>query len=459
MSIEDSSDRACKQNALNLIKLQLKTISSQTSEEISSSNDSDIDFDKKIDWSSLNTAHLKSKFLNPIIQHISNYLKKYGPDNARNILYELKNTNLIEKELLDAETLEYMHFISTNSHLIQAFNIAPTKLVQTQILSLIPKTFSSNTIRLAIPEVNRYQITIARSHADSNGPGFIFEKNPINRERLEKYSLEYFLEFIIGEDLLHDVAYGTRVLKTAVGKIVIPDVIRQTSNSNVIALYHKNCEEQNIKPLSRTTCFKILNKCTASFRKSLKGLDSMKVDGLNAFEKLEEIVDNLESLGMDKKQSIYLSNQINSGRNYLKFKFRKNLNKSSICADHCINFALSEFKNKNASKTIHPLGTECDHEHIRNCKECLNIEKLINNIECAIAYLVSDVLQKKRILYYLKKSRENIIEWKHHIIRGFNQDIIKYKQLDQIKDKPTESLLVSNQISASEKIKNIGKHD
>ena len=38
--------------------------------------------------------------------------------------------------------------------------------------------------------------------------------------------------------------------------------------------------------------------CSASFRKSLNGLDSMKVDGLNAFDKLEEIIDCLESLGM-----------------------------------------------------------------------------------------------------------------------------------------------------------------
>jgi hypothetical protein len=32
-----------------------------------------------------------------------------------------------------------------------------------------------------------------------------------------------------------------------------------------------------------------------------------------------------------------------------------------------------------------------------------------------------------------------VLEWKHHIIRGFNQDIIKYQQLEEIKDEIKEN--------------------
>jgi hypothetical protein len=32
-----------------------------------------------------------------------------------------------------------------------------------------------------------------------------------------------------------------------------------------------------------------------------------------------------------------------------------------------------------------------------------------------------------------------VLEWKHHIIRGLNQDIIKYKQLEEIKDEIKEN--------------------
>ena len=58
-----------------------------------------------------------------------------------------------------------------------------------------------------------------------------------------------------------------------------------------------------MKHLSKTTCYRILDKCTASFRKSMKGLDSMKNDGLNGFEKLEKIVESIDSLGFDKERS------------------------------------------------------------------------------------------------------------------------------------------------------------
>ncbi len=47
-----------------------------------------------------------------------------------------------------------------------------------------------------------------------------------------------------------------------------------------------------MKPLSRTTCFKVLNKCAASMRKSQQGLDSMKVDGINGFQKLKQILES-----------------------------------------------------------------------------------------------------------------------------------------------------------------------
>ena len=195
---------------------------------------------------------------------------------------------------------------------------------------------------MSVMPVSEYQIKKARRHAFVKGNGSIFVKEPIYRNRINPEVLEFFIQFIIGEDFLQDVAYGTRNLKTANGTETIPNVIRLLSNSRIVSFYLQECNDRKMKALSERSCFKVLKKCGASFRKSLRGLDSMKVDGINGFEKLEHIVESLESNGLEKVSSTNLKSRINLGLNYLKFGYRKHLEISSECADHCVSFALSE---------------------------------------------------------------------------------------------------------------------
>jgi hypothetical protein len=445
MSIEESvqNDQQIKKRKINHV--HYKDISSQTDGEITSSG-SDIDFQNDYEWSDLKTTYSKNKILNPIINRITGVLREFGK-NAINILFEIKNRSLIEKEICkspeEKKKLACEEFKLKNKLLIDAFDNEPCKKVQTQILSLINfKDFTKETIMSVIPQVTEWQIKTALFHANSKGPGTLFEKKEIFRERIDPHRLNHFLEFIVGEEFLHDVSYGTRVLKTAMGKLVIPNVIRLTTNSRLINLYFEECSHQNMKPLSKTSCFKILNKCTASFKQSMKGLDSMKVDGLNGFDKLEEIVETLEPLGLSKEKSLELNRLIVLSCNYLKFKYRKNLKVSSTCADHCVSFALSELNEKDISKSnkVHEFGVECEHEHTRNCKDCLSIEDLFKEIDLAINSLVLDESLKKKLIHHLEKSKESVLEWKHHIIRGFNQDIIKYQQLEEIKDEIMENI-------------------
>jgi hypothetical protein len=368
---------------------------------------------------------------------------------------------IIEKIIYDSEEkLQQETFRYKYKHLIEAFD-QTSKQVRVQLLSLIDDQFSKKTIMSVMPHVTEFQLRTARLHAKNNGVGTLFVKQEIFREKINPLRLDHFLEYIVGEDFLHDVSYGTRILKTTVGNIVVPDVMRMTSNTNLINLYHENCRDQSMTPLSKTTCFKILNKCSASFRKSMKGLDSMKVDGLNSFDKLEEIVKTLDSLGLNKEKSLNLSRLIVSCCNYLKFKFRKNLKISSFCADHCINFALSEIidVNKKETNKIHKLGIECDHNHTLECNDCLSIDTLFREIDFEIINLTKDGSEIKQLSHYLSQCKEHIKEWKHHIIRGFNQDLIKYKQLDEIKDKDEEPHIVPENTDNfnSLKIKNKGK--
>ncbi len=139
-----------------------------------------------------------------------------------------------------------------NFQLIEAFYFAHNNHLKIQVLSLIPTTFKYETIKAAIPEVTDYLIKIARKHAFTAGPGALVEKKPTFRNKLNQHQLDYFLEFFTGEDFLHDVAHGNRVLKTAMGNNVIPDVVRTCTNSRIIDLYQKNCVEESIAPLSKS---------------------------------------------------------------------------------------------------------------------------------------------------------------------------------------------------------------
>jgi len=410
-------------------------------------------------WKEADTPYKKNKLLDKIVKKICGYLEEYQPDTI-NILFEILNLHLLEKEFLPKQKLDIENFKKFNKQLILAYNFAPNNRMRAQILSIIVSSDFKHSIIQTVLGATDYQIRIAKKHSSKVGPGGILEKKMITREKIKPQVLSYFLEYLEGEDLLHDVAYGTRTLKTVLGKIVIPEGVRQTSNSNLIRMYHDHCQEQGMEYLSRTTCFKILNKCSASFRTSLKGLDSYKAEGLEAFDKLEEIVEALESVKIGQERSSYLKNLIETCRNYLKYKFRKNLKKNCECSDHCVDFALSEFEEK-STDIIHELGIKCDHNHKRDCLDCLSVENLFNELDFDIKRLIKDDLQSKKLQYYSKLSRERIFEWKYHIIRGFNQDIIKYSQLEEIKDENSSSLndpvnLASNTVRI-EKINNKGK--
>jgi hypothetical protein len=186
------------------------------------------------------------------------------------------------------------------------------------------------------------------------------------------------------------------------------------------------CKDESLASLGKSTCFKILDKCSASFRKSMQGLDNMKADGLDSFDKLESLIQTLANFGLNQNEFKQLKNSIDSIRNYLKFNYIKNLSKSCICSDHCVNYALSDDKNGF-------LAIKCEHLHERNCEKCNTLDALFDMIQNNINLLINDSEFKKIQTQYLKNSKEKIIEWKFHIIRNWNQDIIKYKLLNDLK--------------------------
>lgn len=99
-----------------------------------------------------------------------------------------------------------------------------------------------------------------------------------------------------------DMPFRERTLKLSDGEsITVPDVIRNIIPSRIISQYFSYCKEtiddDEFQPLGASSLFAILNKCSASMRKSLAGLDTFSCDGSTAFDQLQKLCDDMAIYG------------------------------------------------------------------------------------------------------------------------------------------------------------------
>lgn len=259
-----------------------------------------------------------------------------------------KLNDIVDSKLIGKLELEIDKLTKENETLLSAYKNAYSSSLRTQLLSLVPESYSLKAIQIVFG-VSEYQIKIARKHA-LDKMGMIVEKNIYYRNRLDSGTLSQFIDFITSPDYLHDVAFGDRLLKTQIsGTICIPDSIRLAPHIKIVDDYFKAFKEEELPTLGRSTCFKILKNCAASFKKSFQGLDNVMADGLDAFDKLETILKTLQTtFKLSNENYKVLHDIIDSSQCYIKWKFRHNLSIYNECADHCVSFALSQ---ENSPKT------------------------------------------------------------------------------------------------------------
>lgn len=181
--------------------------------------------------------------------------------------------------------------------LMEAYSIASTKNVRTQILSLYAYRYSVKTLqRIHEPyaKLTEWQIKCARAHARDCGPGSLVETSPSHQVCLPPAKLDHFLDFVNRPYFYQDVAFGTRKLRLSSGEnITMPNVIRKVTRATMVKQYLQFCEEEQFEPLNRATLFRVLEVREASQQKSLSGLDNIAGDGSAGFERLDRVVMNL----------------------------------------------------------------------------------------------------------------------------------------------------------------------
>jgi hypothetical protein len=292
------------------------------------------------------------------------------------------------------------------------------------------------------------------------------ERSPIKRYTDDQ--LAHFIAFIQSPHITTDIPFGERKLKLSSGeKITVPDVIRNIIPSRIIAQYLAYCKEtvdgEEFKPLASSSLFAILQKCTASTRKSLAGLDNFSSDGATAFDQLRTLCDEMAAYGkhcvrlslssiterflipivsgVKPEDVVYLKQALHDGRNYLKLDFKTHVSISSTIADHCSSFALSDSAHSSWQQS-------CPHEHedecvctkrifnqtivsFCRCESCLRLRKTFARLRHILernTNISNDI--RDRLIYRLDHNIQLIVEWKKHLLRTVHQDNARKNILD-----------------------------
>ena len=172
----------------------------------------------------------------------------------------------------------------------------------------------------------------------------------------------------------------------------MPNIIRTVTRSTMIAQYFAFCEDDGFQPLSRATMYRVLKVREASQRKCLQGLDNVSADGAEGFQRITQIVEQLEQgYGVSKDWCSDVRNQLKKAKCYVKTEYRVHCRyEDSRCADHCRKFALSDPLNQDFTGKH-----QCLHDHLSKCDSCEELNTVLQSVEGKINELYSSMYSKR----------------------------------------------------------------
>ena len=205
-------------------------------------------------------------------------------------------------------------------------------------------------------------------------------------------------------------------------------VLAKNIPAHIIHLYQSYCANEvgpDFKPLSYSTLWRILTELPTKTKKSMTGLDDYMAEGLKGFEELFVVLSLLKDVGLSNEMYTTFKTRIENAKQYLKGQYPMNVStESSTCADHCRVFALSDPKNPKFRKS-------CTHEHTTVCESCENLDSLFDDLEKAVIS-VMELPRRNDVLYDVGVSKDRILDWKKHIVRGAQQQFGKEEILKSL---------------------------
>lgn len=301
---------------------------------------------------------------------------------------------------------------------VEAYRKAEDYTTKIQILSIIVGMYTKSELQTFIEGLTIYKIDAARKYASTHGPGQYVTPPKISRLRLSKEKIHHFIEFISAPCYLQVVGFGSKNLKLSSGLTVkVPKMIRTMIASRLITAYENYCKENSLISPSRATLYKIIKACAASQLQSLHGLDNFVNDGLEGIDTLKRIVSNL---ALPEIRISELKGKIDTLKLHLKSGFRSHIRPESDCAQHCIQYALSE--------------EECQHAHTGTCESCDIMYSVRTEIHTVIESTnFPSIQEREEVKHDFGVSAEKVWAWRDHLIRNVNQDLCKRNILQNLK--------------------------
>ncbi|CAG2245178.1 unnamed protein product [Mytilus edulis] len=450
-------DHLHENKTVSFIDSQEKTDSEPPSINSSQASSWSIEDNNDIPLENINTALslLSNGKFSPVKHKIRNDLDSLQPSSRRAL--KRKATSAVEallESLAPGQGTELMAMIkgepattelTDNSvtdlrkTIIKLYNNSNDFLMKRQTLSMLSKNHTKKQLMEMIPGLSTYSIDQARLHASMYGEGAHVSKPlKLSRQRMDQEKMAHALDFLFNP-LFHQVSsYGTKEMKLDSGeKIEIPEVVRTVCHANLIHMYEAFCTESDFVPLSKSSLFQILRVCPASKRTSLKGLDNISADGATAFENIDVIINQMKQFitdpsMIDRLQKI--KEDTHACKLYIKTDFKLHLGLEDQCADHCVQFALSDPNDSS-------LQAACAHDHDMTCDRCqllsvslVKLKKILSELQDFPEDLNIELLRD------IELSESNIMSWRQHIVRCFNQDRGRTTLLDGLK--PGEVLVI-----------------
>lgn len=289
--------------------------------------------------------------------------------------------------------------------------------------------------------VTHYQYVTSRALARQYAVGEPALPNPApGKMRLDPIKVRVFIEYTI--DNMTPMPWGAKLKKTSCGKPVeLPGYISQIRKKKQIKEYMeylKQTEQQHLL-MSRATYYRILKVLSGviRYRKSTTGLDYKTNAGLEAFDRLHNVVCRMREIDrITVEQLTQFQSELDRSKSYLRGDYKYHVRQASTIADHCGQFALSDPKNSKWKTT-------CDHEHNDICQRCQKIKITLEELlTIAEDTEYDDDREKQLTIDQVKKSIQHIEEMKRHRLRSVHQNGAKTDILQTLQ--PHQALLIGD---------------
>ncbi len=232
---------------------------------------------------------------------LSKVLETVSPDGAAELEEKLLKPAGEGYWLGGAEATPVVALLGT---IADAYGAAEIRQQRLQLLSLVATMFPLVVLQQYIPGLTSYMFTEARYLASLLHPGAFTEPPKRTVQKCSMKSLWTVVSFITSDLVSVPAPFGTKKMRLSSGEIEEVDLfIRHQSQEHTYQLYQQYMEEieQQSDLLSRSLFLQILQKCPATTRHSVHGLDTYTYAGLEAVDSLIKELTNWCQSGLVSK--------------------------------------------------------------------------------------------------------------------------------------------------------------